>query len=338
MASDFLVYSHTVGIAAMEGRGFYFPVDAALTSDGKMHVVNRALESMLNAIRVTICNADSEFFGNYGSYGTGDGQFMWPTSIAVDSQDNTYVADEYTHTISVFTKDGEFVSKWGKFGSAPGMMNAPSGIAFDKKDSLYVVDHRNDRIQCFTKNGSLVSSFGKSGDNPGEFRLPWGITVAPDGAIWVADWGNNRVQAFSPDGHVLRVIGTEGRAIGELTQPSSVAVDDGGFVYVTDWGNERLQVFSQEGHFVAKYRGEATESKWANDFLTANVEEARARLTANMNPDISAFKDDPFEESSHVESFFWGPTSVTTDMNGKVFVTESNRHRIQVYLRGEQAR
>ena len=54
---------------------------------------------------------------------------MWPTSIAVDSKDNVYVADEWLNRITIFNKDGEFVSKWGKAGSGDGELDRPAGIA-----------------------------------------------------------------------------------------------------------------------------------------------------------------------------------------------------------------
>ena len=50
-----------------------------------------------------------------------------------------------------------------------------------------------------------------------------------------------------------------------------------------------------------------------------------------MEPDIEFFNDDPHEESSHIEKYFWAPTSVKLDSEGRLYVTESNRHRVQIY-------
>ena len=52
-----------------------------------------------------------------------------------------------------------------------------------------------------------------------------------------------------------------------------------------------------------------------------------------MEPDIEFFNDDPHEESSHIEKYFWAPTSVKLDAEGRMYVTESNRHRVQIYSR-----
>ena len=45
------------------------------------------------------------------------------------------------------------------------------------------------------------------------------------------------------------------------------------------------------------------------------------------------FGGDPHEESAHIEKYFWGPTSIKIDQKGRILVTESNRHRVQVYER-----
>ena len=111
-------------------------------------------------------------------------------------------------------------------------------------------------------------------------------------------------------------------------------MDTESYIYVADWGNERVQVLDSEGNFVQSIRGEATDSKWADAFLEINIEEAAARANADLaKTNIEFFNDDPHEESSHIEKLFWAPTSIKLDTEGRVLVTESNRHRIQIYVR-----
>jgi hypothetical protein len=102
---------------------------------------------------------------------------------------------------------------------------------------------------------------------------------------------------------------------------------------VADWGNERVQVLDSQGGFVMQLRGEATLSKWAENFLSINVEEAAARATANLEPEVDYFVADPHEESSHIEKLFWSPVSVKLDSQERLYVTETSRHRVQVYRR-----
>ena len=329
-----LEYSHTIGIVAMEGRGFEYPTDTVVAKNGRMYVLNSARDFGERGVRVTVLDLDSEYYGTFGYLGEGDGQLVSPTCAAESSDGHIYVADDYTHRISAFNYDGGFVSRWGTRGSGEGELNGPSGLAFDRDNNLYVADTHNNRIQKFTAEGGFLLAFGSQGSSDGQFRLPWGVTVAPNGDLYVADWGNDRIQRFSPEGEFVASFGTSGREAGELRRPSGVAVDELGHMYVSDWGNERVQVLDGDGSLIQVLRGQATLSKWAASFMETNREEAEARASANLEPDLpEVYGDDPHAQSAHVESLFWAPMSVKLDDAGRVYVTESNRHRIQIYQR-----
>ena len=331
--TDFLKYSHSIGLSTMAGRGFYYPVDTAFDEDGKVYTVSRSLDGDNRGLRVTIYNIDSEYYTTFGEYGEADGQFVWPTAIARDSKGNSYVACEYLNRIARFDASGAALPSWGEFGSGEGKLDGPSGIAIDADDNLYVVDHQNHRVQKFTAEGQFLSAFGSEGSGDGQFNLPWGIAIDGAGCIYIADWRNDRIQKFSSDGEFIAAFGESGRGDGQFHRPASVAVDAEGNIYVADWGNERVQVLDSQGSFIQNIRGEATDSKWADDFLSINIEEAGARAKANLAPDIEFFNDDPHEESSHIEKYFWAPTSVKLDNDGRIVVTESNRHRVQIFVR-----
>ncbi len=320
-------YELTVGLSAMDGRGFYYPSDTAIGKDGRFYVVNRSLESVVRGVRVTMCDVDSEYYGIFGAYGEDDGQFIWPSCAAIDGEGRVYVTDEYLDRVSVFDPDGSFLRKWGGSGAGNGELDGPSGIAIDGEDAVYVSDTHNGRVQRFTADGRCLLAFGS-----GELDLPWGLTVAPSGDVYVADWGKDRIARFSPSGDLIGSYGSAGRGDGELLRPASVAVDGDGYVYVADWGNERVQVLDPGGAFVMKTRGEATLSKWAENFLRINTEEAAARSRADLEPEVDLFDpNDPHEESSQVEKLFWAPISVKLNSSGRLLVTEGNRHRIQIF-------
>lgn len=325
--TELLRYDFTLGLSAMEGRGFYYPTDTVIGDNGRLYVINRSLESVDRGVRVTMCDLDSEYYGTFGSYGEGDGQFIWLTSGAKDSKGRIFLTDEYLHRITTFDANGNFLRVWGTHGSAEGELDGPCGIAFDAEDNIYVSDTYNNRVQKFLSNGIYVAGFGD-----GALSMPWGLTVAPNGDVYVADWGNDRIARFTADGEFVAAYGKAGRGEGQLVKPASVAVDADGNMYVADWGNERVQVFDHDGNFVQILRGEATLSKWAINFLNINREEGEARTRADLELDIEFFDaDDPHEVSSHIEKYFWSPMSVKLDGEGRLFVTESNRHRIQVY-------
>ena len=329
----FLTYDRTLGVAAMEFRGFYYPVDAGFSPNGRIYGLSRSHEGDLRGVRVCMMDMDSEYYGVFGSIGKGDGQFTWAASIAVDRDGKVYVGDEFLNRISIFDEAGTFLDKWGVPGSGPGEIDGPCGLAFDANDDLYVSDHRNNRVQKFTKDGQYVSGFGSEGSGDGQLNLPWGLTVAPSGDVYVADWRNDRVQRFTPGGEFVAAYGASGDGDGQLKRPSGVAVDSEGYVYVADWGNERVQVLDPEGGFVMKLRGEATMSPWGQQFMDANPDEARLRKTADLRTADNIRGDGEHERSSHIEHLFWSPVSVKLDADGRLYVVDRNRHRIQVYAR-----
>lgn len=338
-----LEYDLTIGLIAMEGRGFEYPTDMVVGRDGRLYVPNRARDLGERGVRVTVTDIDSEYYGTFAHHGQGDGDMISPMCIAEDSRARLYVTDDHTHRVSVFDYEGNFIRAWGERGDGAGQFNGPSGIAVDADDNIYIADTHNDRVQKFTAGGEFISEFGSSGGGAGEFNMPWGVTVAPNGDLYIADWGNDRIQRFSSGSagssgssgcEFVAAYGKSGRGDGELLRPSGVAIDERGYMYVSDWGNERLQVFDADGVFVQKLRGEAGLSKWAANFLEINREEGEARAKSNLEPALQVDDaDDPHTQSAYIEKYFWGPMSVKLDDAGRVYVTDGNRHRIQVYRR-----
>ncbi len=307
-------YSYCIGMYSQSGRGFWTPQDFVLGKNGRIYVLSRGAEQL--GQRVSKINFDSEFQGQFGSFGGEDGRFMWPRSIDLDHSGRVYVTDEYLNRVSIFDAEGAFRYHFGRTGSEDGQINGPSGIAFDSQDTVWVVDSMNHRVQNFSQIGEFRSCFGSQGDGQGQFEMPWGICIDGNDDIYVADWGNNRVQKFSPQGDLLQTFQEAGNGVGSLKGPSGVAVDSDGDVYVTDWGNHRLQIYDAQGRYITALVGDAQEpSAWTQTYLDANPEIVKARRRADLEP----------------EWRFHRPVAVNVDSEGRVMVLESYRHRLQIY-------
>ena len=81
--------------------------------------------------------------------GTGDGQFIRPAGLSVDTSGNIFVVDEGNNRIQKFDSNGNFITKWGTQGTGDGQFEEPTGIALDSSGNVYVVDRGNSRIQVF---------------------------------------------------------------------------------------------------------------------------------------------------------------------------------------------
>ena len=329
-----LTYLLTLGIVAMEGRGFEYPSDALMAENHRLYVTNKSRNYGERGVRITVLDLESQYYGTFGHYGVEEGYLISPSGITGNNAGHIYVVDDYTNSISTFDLNGTFVRRWGSKGNNSGELNGPSGIACNPTtEKIYVSDTKNHRVQIFDTSGNFLSSLGAPGDGNGEFNLPWGIDVSAEGEIYVADWGNNRVQKFSPDGKYTQTFTCEaGEEAHRLNHPSGVAVSQDGQIYVSDWGNESVKAIESSDYLVQELRGEATLSKWASEFLETNQEEGQARKSANLeNENLMSELEDPHTMSAHIEKLFWSPVSVRLDTSGNLYVTESNRHRIQVY-------
>ena len=335
MITASLEYAFTLGVAAMEGRGFYYPVDIGMGANGRLYVLGRSHEGDTRGIQVCMMDADSEFYGTFGSVGEADGQFIWTTAVVVDSDGLVYVSDEHLNRISVFDGDGRFLRKWGTHGAGPGELDGPSGMALDPEGHVWVADHRNHRIQRFTRDGELRGGVRLCrAAVKGQLDLPWGIDVAPSGNVYVADWGNDRIQRFTAEGEFVAAYGQRGD--GEGTGSGGPPAWRWTRMGISTWrtgGTTAMQLLHPDGTFAASARGEATLSPWAHDFLESNIEERDARAVSDLEPDLAFLGGDVNEESYHTEKLFWAPVSVRLDGAGDAYVVDRNRHRIQVYRR-----
>ncbi len=323
-----VTYSHTIGKRGVPG--FSQMVDMARGKGDLIYVVNRAYEYRPEGKRVSIVTINEDYVSKFGSGGTGDGQMTWPTSIALDKDENVYVSDESLQRISIFSKDGEFLSKWGEAGHDDGQLNGPSGLAFDSQDNLFIVDSANNRVQKFSKDGNFLAKWGQFGSGEGEFNLPWGIDIDKEDNVYIADWRNNRVQKFAPDGQYLMTIGTPGKWTprrpnhqeiyaapdGELSRPVGVAVDKDGDVWVTDNRNDRVEVFAPDGSFLLTLTGDATLTNMGINTLDANPE---------------MWEERAISDNFWMEKLFWSPLAIEVDDDNRVLIGETCRGRIQVY-------
>ena len=332
-------YIRTVGCYALGGPGFLNPVGLTVGPDGVIYVLSRGhLETNENLYlkRVTLCNVEGDFLGEFGTGGNKDGNLMWPSSITMDSDEKIYVSDEALQRVSIFDKKGQFLSKWGTQGKGDGQFDRPAGLAADKDDNILLVDGLNHRVQRYTKDGKFLGGWGSHGTGDGEFNFPWGINLDDAGNVYVADWRNDRIQKFDADGKHLATFGASGLGDGQFNRPTGMAIDRDGTIYVADKSNERLQVLDAEGRFVAKFRGQAEFSKWAQQWFDVSNEDLKAEWdAANLAPDLDPSPNDllSYESGSNI-SLFWGPSAVQIDAIGNILVLETSRHRIQVYAKG----
>ncbi|MCY4578513.1 MAG: NHL repeat-containing protein [Chloroflexi bacterium] len=305
-------YLRTLGMRRVTN----YPADIAFSKNGDALILMRSeAGSSIRIWSIEDAEALTDDLKGIGSYGPGEGQFVWPVQILTDDEGNIFVSDEAIHKISRFNADGEFESRWGTHGDGDGEFDAPNGIAFDLDGNMVVVDSKNHRVQRYTPGGEYLGGFGSYGSGPGQFELPWGVHVDELGDVYVTDWGNHRLQIFSSDGELKQVIGEAGSGPGQFNRPTGVAVDAHGDIYVADWGNDRVLMFNADGQYIWSFTGDATLSRVARTYMLTNAVPNRLREMGDL------------EQEKRLRR----PRSVRVDSEFRLFIPDYESYRVQIY-------
>jgi|GEM_PF-1854001 len=192
----------------------------------------------------------------WGSSGTGNGQFGLVGGIAYDQSNKIYVVDAYNSRVQVFNNNGTYYTKWGTAGSGNGQFNnTPECIAIDQLNQyVYVSDNSvfigQGRVQKFTLSGQYISTLISSSQS----MTINGLTVDKSGNVFVLDRMNG-VLKYNSTGTLITQWGNTGPGLGngQFNVPMYIAVDVNGNIYVSDTGNNRIQKFTNNGIYVTQW-------------------------------------------------------------------------------------
>jgi DNA-binding beta-propeller fold protein YncE len=132
----------------------------------------------------------------FGKRGMGEGEFAFPTGIAVGADSRIYVADAMNRRVQIFDPDYRFVSKLGTEGLRWGQFRKPKSVALDSNQNIYVLDTDFNNFQVFDQKHQLLMFLGELGDHPGQFAVPEHIHISSDNKVYVVDQMNFRIQIF----------------------------------------------------------------------------------------------------------------------------------------------
>jgi hypothetical protein len=198
---------------------FLYPQGLAVDKAGNLYVADAWAHTIRKVTPVGTNWVVTTLAGWFDHYGFRDGTganavFNLPTSVAVDSTGNVYVADTLNHLIRKVTPAGvvtTLAGGAGLVGSADGTgtaarFYAPTGVAVDSADNVYVADTYNNTIRKITP-ARVVTTLGGMPGNIGtangtgsdaRFSNPAGLAVDGDGNVYVADYYFNTIRKGFP--------------------------------------------------------------------------------------------------------------------------------------------
>ncbi len=243
------------------------------------------------AHRILKFDYQGNFVSSFGSAGSGNGQFMYPTGIAVTGGGEMFITDYGNRRVQKFTTSGVFLTSFGTAGTGDGQFQAPDCVAVDKYGNVYVTDFSNNNVQRFSSEGSFNQKWGGRGSGDGQFgeNSPKDIAVDTSGNIYVADIGNSRIQKFNSYGSYLMQWGSSGTSDGRFSSPHGVCADSDGHIFVSD-KSCRIQKFSPMGDFISSWGSQGALDGQFND-----------------------------------------PSGICSDSNGNIYVADFGNSRVQVF-------
>jgi sugar lactone lactonase YvrE len=279
------------------------------------------------------------FLRSIGTGGTGNGQFNWPTGVAVDPAGNVWVTDLLNNRLQKFTATGTYLSQFGSGGTGNGQFNHPLSTAIDSKGRLWVLDRENNRVQQFTETGVFYRKFGTLGSGNGKMNFPSGIAIDSQNRVWVADTNNNRLEEFNEAGAFIRSVGSKGSGPGQMIEPYGLAITSEGNVWVADTGNKRLDEFTETGEFIRQVGSAGsgigqfnvpTDVKVDSEGNLWVVDQNNARIQElNQQGEFIAQFGSPGSGPGYMQR----PLSLALDNNGHVFVANYELNRVDEWTR-----
>jgi len=182
--------------------------DMAWDSAGNTYISDGYVNS-----RIAKADKNGVWLKSWGEPGDKPGQFNIPHSIAVDAQNNVYVADRSNRRIQVFDAEGKFLRQITIDVPAPADARAAIGakptantgtmapgvpwtlcITPGPNQVLYTSDAYPGRIYKLSLDGKVLGMLGKAGKQPGEFGWIHSIACPSENELYVAEILNWRVQ------------------------------------------------------------------------------------------------------------------------------------------------
>ena len=339
-AGKFLTEFGTYGTGNREFEG---PTGLAITATGSLELADQYNARVSQWQAQGAGGARMLYSTQFGSAGSGNGQFNGDVTPAIDGHGNVWVTDFYNDRVQEFSAAGKFIAAYGSKGSGNGQFVDPDGLAINQSTgNMYVGDCGNSRIEEMNSAGEYVRAFGGAGSEPGQMGCPSGVKVDASGDVWVVDGQHDRIEEFSSTGTFIATYGTKGAGEGQFDDPTDLAFS-GSNIYVVDAGNERIEELSSTGKYLGQFGGEGNGSGKFHDPEAIAADSAGDLYVVDTGNDrIQEFNAAgsflaTFGSAGSGEEQFKEPTGIAISAAGSAYVTDAGNSRVEEWVAPDEA-
>lgn len=177
------------GSAGSGPSEFSSPCGLAVDRSGNIYVSEFA-----GAKRVQKFGSNFNFLLQWGSPGSGNGQFTTANVIAISQSGKVVVGDQDAYRVQIFDSSGNFLFLFGGWGSGNGLFQRIASLAIDSSGSIYVSDANIQRVQKFDSTGAFLKILSSG--------FIWGgLGLDPKGMVLIARYAG--ISRMNQDGVIL---------------------------------------------------------------------------------------------------------------------------------------
>ncbi|MEI6403488.1 MAG: hypothetical protein WCP59_15020, partial [Actinomycetota bacterium] len=305
-----------------------FPTGVAVDTAGNIYIAEyfnyrvRKVDASTGII-TTIAGTDTGDYNGDNITAT-TAQLNGPSSVAVDTAGNIYIADTDNQRVrKIDSSTGIITTIAGtdtgdyngdNITATTAQLNGPSSVAVDTAGNIYIADAGNQRVRKVDSSTGIITTIagtdtpGYNGDNitatTAQLNYPYGVAIDTAGNIYIADTGNQRVRKV--DSNTGVIIHIAGAGVGDtspatsslLKSPRGLAIDTAGNIYIADTNNHRVRKVTASTGLITTIAGTGTNG-YNGDNITAT--------TAQLN----------------------GPNGVAIDTAGNIYIADTGNERVR---------
>ena len=222
-------------------EGLQHPYGVAVTDDGQ-HVIVTEREQHC----VTVLSTAGEVVERFGQHGTGPGNFVNPSDVAVSADNHIYVKDD--NTIQKFTLEGQHVASFTESAEA----QFGHGMAVVRNGKLLTCSLDNKIIYEISSDLKQLKYFRTTMSN--ESRS-YSIAVDTSGVVYVV-MNDLQIYRYTSWKKPIPTNDSRGDRLHHLQNPFSVCVDttdNTTCLYITD--ECQVKMFTTNGEFLGSFGG-----------------------------------------------------------------------------------